>query len=136
MPGLVCGPDEAPQPAHRASRMGAAIISRPRHDRNRNRRRDPPPVAPAVELGEIVRAHQPNEAIAAEAPGQRVQRVDRVAGTELPLYRGDADGKTFGRVPGRSKSRGQGGHVFRSEEHTSELQSLMRNSYAVLCLKK
>src|SRR3546814_9068381 len=24
----------------------------------------------------------------------------------------------------------------RSEEHTSELQSLMRNSYAVLCLKK
>src|SRR3546814_9604677 len=26
--------------------------------------------------------------------------------------------------------------VARSEEHTSELQSLMRNSYAVLCLKK
>src|SRR3546814_4342872 len=29
---------------------------------------------------------------------------------------------------------GMGGH--RSEEHTSELQSLMRNSYAVFCLKK
>src|SRR3546814_5579782 len=30
-----------------------------------------------------------------------------------------------------------GGFVaFRSEEHTSELQSLMRNSYAVFCLKK
>src|SRR3546814_9963472 len=27
-------------------------------------------------------------------------------------------------------------HEVRSEEHTSELQSLMRNSYAVLCLKK
>src|SRR3546814_1054156 len=26
--------------------------------------------------------------------------------------------------------------VERSEEHTSELQSLMRNSYAVVCLKK
>src|SRR3546814_6051514 len=26
--------------------------------------------------------------------------------------------------------------VDRSEEHTSELQSLMRNSYAVFCLKK
>src|SRR3546814_7391373 len=26
--------------------------------------------------------------------------------------------------------------VRRSEEHTSELQSLMRNSYAVVCLKK
>src|SRR3546814_5402907 len=28
------------------------------------------------------------------------------------------------------------GIVFRSEEHTSELQSLMRISYAVFCLKK
>src|SRR3546814_1411041 len=28
------------------------------------------------------------------------------------------------------------GHMFRSEEHTSELQSLMRISYAVFCLKK
>src|SRR3546814_8372086 len=28
------------------------------------------------------------------------------------------------------------GEVLRSEEHTSELQSLMRNSYAVFCLKK
>src|SRR3546814_7261681 len=27
-------------------------------------------------------------------------------------------------------------HRRRSEEHTSELQSLMRNSYAVFCLKK
>src|SRR3546814_4982226 len=26
--------------------------------------------------------------------------------------------------------------IWRSEEHTSELQSLMRTSYAVLCLKK
>src|SRR3546814_7768955 len=32
---------------------------------------------------------------------------------------------------------GDGGHDFpRSEEHTSELQSLMRISYAVFCLKK
>src|SRR3546814_8882093 len=29
-----------------------------------------------------------------------------------------------------------GGMVVRSEEHTSELQSLMRISYAVFCLKK
>src|SRR3546814_6882960 len=26
--------------------------------------------------------------------------------------------------------------IYRSEEHTSELQSLMRNSYAVFCFKK
>src|SRR3546814_7626459 len=31
---------------------------------------------------------------------------------------------------------GLGAVVMRSEEHTSELQSLMRNSYAVFCLKK
>src|SRR3546814_9205887 len=30
----------------------------------------------------------------------------------------------------------RGRHVFRSEEHTSELQSLMRISYAVFCLQK
>src|SRR3546814_6270732 len=32
--------------------------------------------------------------------------------------------------------RGQGKGYSRSEEHTSELQSLMRISYAVFCLKK
>src|SRR3546814_2263199 len=32
--------------------------------------------------------------------------------------------------------RVRGGTVVRSEEHTSELQSLMRISYAVFCLKK
>src|SRR3546814_5933911 len=31
---------------------------------------------------------------------------------------------------------GPAGRIRRSEEHTSELQSLMRNSYAVFCLKK
>src|SRR3546814_6989451 len=32
--------------------------------------------------------------------------------------------------------RGRGRRLRRSEEHTSELQSLMRTSYAVFCLKK
>src|SRR3546814_4343481 len=36
-------------------------------------------------------------------------------------------------VDGRS---GPSQRLDRSEEHTSELQSLMRNSYAVFCLKK
>src|SRR3546814_7937544 len=34
------------------------------------------------------------------------------------------------------KRRRRRRHVSRSEEHTSELQSLMRISYAVFCLKK
>src|SRR3546814_2145172 len=37
---------------------------------------------------------------------------------------------------GRSPWRRGGQSAFRSEEHTSELQSLMRISYAVFCLKK
>src|SRR3546814_7844383 len=42
-------------------------------------------------------------------------------------------GKT---VPAESVARGPGSINWRSEEHTSELQSLMRISYAVFCLKK
>src|SRR3546814_4422302 len=40
--------------------------------------------------------------------------------------------------PGKRGNRGQltGRDTERSEEHTSELQSLMRISYAVFCLKK
>src|SRR3546814_7444098 len=56
-----------------------------------------------------------------------------------------ADGKRVGAGGGRGEGEhGIGGLAaiivltdeFRSEEHTSELQSLMRISYAVLCLKK
>src|SRR3546814_6823836 len=48
-----------------------------------------------------------------------------------PLLRLKRPG-TFWRLSIISPSRGGG----RSEEHTSELQSLMRISYAVFCLKK
>src|SRR3546814_2357883 len=42
-----------------------------------------------------------------------------------------------GRVAGNGDDgRHVGGSDLRSEEHTSELQSLMRISYAVFCLKK
>src|SRR3546814_10331595 len=40
------------------------------------------------------------------------------------------------RVPDRIGIDHPDGHFWRSEEHTSELQSLMRISYAVFCLKK
>src|SRR3546814_20269398 len=38
--------------------------------------------------------------------------------------------------PRAGAAQGAGGAERRSEEHTSELQSLMRISYAVFCLKK
>src|SRR3546814_8096574 len=53
-------------------------------------------------------------------------RVDRIA----VLAEIDAD-----RSRGRARIA-EGSQPARSEEHTSELQSLMRISYAVLCLKK
>src|SRR3546814_7924371 len=46
---------------------------------------------------------------------------------------GGADRQRHGTIGSASaKARG----LRRSEEHTSELQSIMRNSYAVFCLKK
>src|SRR3546814_3222103 len=55
------------------------------------------------------------------------------------LSRGTAGqaGRSQGRrAPGKAKGLGACWRVARSEEHTSELQSLMRISYAVFCLKK
>src|SRR3546814_8948338 len=46
----------------------------------------------------------------------------------------DPPSRLRGLHPCPQRDRGEVGA--RSEEHTSELQSLMRNSYAVLCLKK
>src|SRR3546814_5782805 len=43
---------------------------------------------------------------------------------------------TARRMPGIVTSTSEDRPTIRSEEHTSELQSLMRNSYAVFCLKK
>src|SRR3546814_10919852 len=42
----------------------------------------------------------------------------------------------FGAVLGLAVEWGVKRGIYRSEEHTSELQSLMRISYAVFCLKK
>src|SRR3546814_10546975 len=45
-------------------------------------------------------------------------------------------GRECGLVPRRSGRSSHRARLWRSEEHTSELQSLMRISYAVFCLKK
>src|SRR3546814_10751465 len=44
--------------------------------------------------------------------------------------------RVFGALRGCGGSRGLVVRSVRSEEHTSELQSLIRNSYDVFCLKK
>src|SRR3546814_7058079 len=48
----------------------------------------------------------------------------------------DTERRRLRAKPGSRTRIGPDGDVERSEEHTSELQSLMRISYAVFCLKK
>src|SRR3546814_3755006 len=66
---------------------------------------------------------------------RRITHVTEIVGMEgdviitQDLYTYEFEGTdASGRLKGRFKCR--------SEEHTSELQSLMRNPYAVFCLKK
>src|SRR3546814_10310799 len=78
-------------------------------------------VAPVVEVRAAMRAARLHETHPAEAVAERDQVLAE-----------DADAN---RRPVRLRQlRGEDGG--RSEEHTSELQSLMRISYAVFCLKK
>ena len=80
-----------PQPGHRGAREGSAIIARTRDHRNRHRLRDAAPVTPAVELGQIVRPHQPHEFAFGIAAHQPSQGIDSIARPQLPLDRGGAD---------------------------------------------
>src|SRR3546814_8574224 len=72
---------------------------------------------------------------------RRARRVHRgrdpaagTGGRQYPLLRPPP--RTCAHRLGQSGSAARGMGAVRSEEHTSELQSLMRISYAVFCLKK
>src|SRR3546814_6054506 len=62
------------------------------------------------------------------------QGEDVVAGIRTPQYLTKAAREAAGAKPLSMEEAMP--DVYRSEEHTSELQSLMRISYAVFCLKK
>src|SRR3546814_5856569 len=64
----------------------------------------------------------------AEVPEVRPLRRTRRAGNRAPTRHGTSRHRLY---PAAGRP-----HGVRSEEHTSELQSLMRISYAVFCLKK
>src|SRR3546814_10735276 len=61
-------------------------------------------------------------------------RHDRAAG-QLARHPGAQDGAGTGGAPAAATVRTHAAGGPRSEEHTSELQTLMRLSYAVFCLK-
>src|SRR3546814_6552253 len=76
-----------------------------------------------------------------------IQRRDRTPGADCPVELACGLGAVEARPRGERRRCREyekqcrchdwiPGHVCRSEEHTSELQSLMRISYAVFCLKK
>src|SRR3546814_3757227 len=90
------------------------------------------------------------EDIVEQAVHLAVQRQQRVMVGLLVALGADRNGKpVFLPAPGYEITNGHDGHLLsgwngswpagppkrRSEEHTSELQSLMRISYAVFCLK-
>src|SRR3546814_3383023 len=74
--------------------------------------------------------------------GPPLGRARRVAVRRPPPLRGrpwdfwGGNRRTAMRQTGQRRANREGGGASRSEEHTSELQSLMRISYAVFCLKK
>src|SRR3546814_7269043 len=71
-----------------------------------------------------------------DAMQQREETVSTYMGNELAIPHGTNETKQEILASGLSVVRYDGGVDWRSEEHTSELQSLMRISYAVCCLKK
>src|SRR3546814_2584795 len=92
------------------------------------RRRAPALERPPVGVAAHIRAHR----IIHPRPLQRGVGKGKSAGLDNMGGRPEAGG---GAQDGADVS-GDVGLEQRSEEHTSELQSLMRTSYAVFCLKK
>src|SRR3546814_6087983 len=77
----------------------------------------------------------------ARMPGAGASRRAMVVGTAWPISlatsnRGGCRGLPKLTTMTRSSWKSKTMRAVRSEEHTSELQSLMRISYAVFCLKK
>src|SRR3546814_7094254 len=88
-----------------------------------------------VPLDDRARRPRPHRGAARFGRGRGAGRVlhadrRRRLGADLRLQRPQGRQR-----PGGAR-RARGGRRHRSEEHTSELQSLMRISYAVFCLKK
>src|SRR3546814_2928842 len=79
-------------------------------------------------------SREESAALAELLPGRRHAEVGRVR-QQGAAERHDLDA-LLQQVGLRRRPRGSMGILERSEEHTSELQSLMRISYAVFCLKK
>src|SRR3546814_5056765 len=83
---------------------------------------------------------EPRHRLAVELGREEVARRSQLDAADVaqrhrrPVWVGAQD-DAF-ELPGLGEATLRRDHGVRSEEHTSELQSLMRSSYAVFCLKK
>src|SRR3546814_943348 len=78
-------------------------------------------VAPVMGNGKAISSSRIREALQTGDCAEATRLLTRPFAIEGVVQHGDKVGREIG---------------YRSEEHTSELQSLMRISYAVFCLKK
>ncbi len=101
----------APQPTRRQRRHRPAIVGRARQHRNFCCARDIRPAAPAWQLHQIVRSHQPDEAHTRKTPPQRPQRIARVASPERPLDVGRDNAPTVRKPLGRRQPHRQRRHA-------------------------
>src|SRR3546814_6248468 len=91
---------------------------------------DPKPVHPAMKKGPLIKTEGKIPTLFVTWPnGEGVAGVDFVIG-----FDSGAPAEDYTQYDGWTMPAGD--TRVRSEEHTSELQSLMRISYAVFCLKK
>src|SRR3546814_10697488 len=72
----------------------------------------------------------------ASLPDVELRRYLRGLKTQALTAETETDKRKLGDAIAQARETGVAQTVDRSEEHTSELQSLMRISYAVFCLKK
>ncbi len=104
-------PAPAAQPDHGGARHSAGIIPRTRDNCNRHRSRDRAPVAPAMKLRQIVRPHQPDEAVSRISPRERSQGIGGIARAHFGLDRGNFDRRAARRAPRRGVACRQAGHA-------------------------
>src|SRR3546814_1180197 len=90
----------------------------------------------ARELSDGLFLPRPGDVLPVRDPRDVVQRRHRPGRTVRPLARRLLRDRRLHHGDPDHRLRRAGLRRHRSEEHTSELQSLMRISYAVFCLKK
>src|SRR3546814_6576677 len=101
---------------------------------------------PAIHVTDIMAVRETAAHLVSEFDGRARAFVQVQQGCDhrctfciIPFGRGNSRSVPIGAIVEQVRALVAGGYreiVLRSEEHTSELQSLMRISYAVFCLKK